>query len=76
MDTNTIDSKGTTSEAAEDLLANLLTDGFSDDVKSLALALGRDEDEIESMLDGAENIDEDLLMKIRGVARERGLKIE
>ena len=73
---NVIDDQGTTTEEAHLLLKNLCEIGFDDDIEELAVALGRDEDEIFSMLDGSENVDEDLLMKIHGIARERNLNIE
>lgn len=71
-----IDSEGTTRAQARKMLANLCENGFSGDVEKLAVALGRDEGEIKSFLDGAGEIDEDLLMKIRGIAQQRGLEIE
>jgi hypothetical protein len=71
-----IDSQGTSAEDAFELLDNLCENGFEGDVSKLALALGRDEDEINSFFDGEQNIDEDLLMKIRGIAQERGIEIE
>lgn len=73
---NMIDDQGTTPEEARLLLENLCETGFDDDTEKLAVALGRDEDEIISMLEGSEEIDEDLLMKIQGIAQERNLEIE
>lgn len=72
----TIDSEGTTQEEAQSLLSNLCENGFSGDVDLAALALGRESEEIQSMIDGEEEIDEDLLMKIRGIADERNIEIE
>lgn len=71
-----IDVQGTTPEEVRLLLENLCEAGFNSDTEELAVALGRDEDDIISMLDGSEDIDEDLLMKIHGIARERNLEIE
>jgi hypothetical protein len=71
-----IDSEGTTLEEAQHLLTKLGETGFSGDVGKLALALGRDEEEIGNILNGEAEVDEDLLMKIRGIARERDLEIE
>lgn len=70
-----IDSEGTTREEAQSLLSDLCENGFSGDVDLTALALGRESEEIQSMLDGEEEIDEDLLMKIRGIAEERNIEI-
>ena len=73
---NVVDDQGTTSEEARELLENLCETGFNSDTVELAVALGRDEEEILSLLDGSEDIDEDLLMKIHGIIRERNLDIE
>lgn len=69
----TIDSENTTQEEAQELLSNLCKEGFSGDVGKLALVLGRDQDEIQKIIDGDATIDEDLLMKIRGLAQERDI---
>ena len=76
MDENTIDDQGTTQEQALEMLHTLREDGFDGDIKELAVALGRNEEEINNIIDGEENIDEDLLMKIRGIAQVRGIEIE
>jgi hypothetical protein len=72
----TIDSEGTTQEEAQKLLSNLSENGFSGDVGAVALVLGRQAEEIQSILDGQTEIDEDLLMKIRGIAEERNIEID
>lgn len=69
----TIDSENTTQEEAQELLSNLCEEGFSGDVGKLALVLGRDQDEIQKIIDGDETIDEDLLMKVRGIIEERDI---
>jgi hypothetical protein len=78
METNEqiIDSENTTQEQAQKLLSNLCEDGFSGNVEKLALALGRDKEEIQDILDGKAEIDEDLLMKIWGIAQQREVEIE
>jgi hypothetical protein len=59
------------------LLQNFCENGFEGDVSRTALVLGRRTDEIEEMLSGgADFIDEDLILKIRGIADERGISIE
>jgi len=40
-----------------------------------ALALGRDDDEIGEFLTGENEVDDDLLMKIRGIAQQRHIDI-
>ena len=58
------------------LLENLCREGFDDDVSKLALALGRPAEEIEDFINGDETIDDDLVMKARGIAVQRGITIE
>ena len=40
-----------------------------------ALALGRDETQIADMLSGDQAVDEDLDMKVHGLAQERGIEL-
>jgi len=56
-------------------LQQLLDKGFGGDTFMLSLALGREEDQIKSMLSGETDIDEDLEMKIKGIAQERDIEI-
>ena len=76
MAENIVDDQGTTQTDARNLLANLCEQGFNNNVGELALALGRPSDEISGMLGDNENIDDDLVMKIRGIAKERQIEIE
>jgi hypothetical protein len=73
---NTIDDLGTTQEEAQTLLQNLNEKGFDDEIELLAIALGRPTEEIIDFMNGDEIIDEDLVMKIRGIARQRDIDIE
>ncbi|MDQ3180011.1 MAG: hypothetical protein M3Q33_05770 [Acidobacteriota bacterium] len=73
---NIVDDKGTTQKQAIELLNNLCREGFDDDVSRLALALGRPAEEIEDFVNGDETIDDDLVMKVRGIAVQRGINIE
>lgn len=68
-----IDDQGTTPEEAQELLENLLNDGFDEEIDLLAQALGRPTEEIQDMISGQERIDEDLLMKARRLAEVRNL---
>lgn len=72
---NIVDDKGTTQEQAIELLENLWHEGFDGDVAALALALGRPTEEIEDFINGDETIDDDLVMKVRGIAAQRGIEI-
>jgi hypothetical protein len=60
---------------SQKLLRNLCDKGFEGDVRRTALALGRTEGEVESMLKGEAPIDEDLEMKIKGIADEREIPV-
>lgn len=56
---------------ALELLKRLKSEAFNDSVGETALVLGRPQSEIDDWLSGAEQIDEDAEMKIRGIAQER-----
>lgn len=71
-----IDSNGTTAEEARKNLSALCENGFDGDIVKFAVALGREREEIAACLSGEEQIDDDLLMKIRGLAQERNIEIE
>lgn len=73
---NKIDDQGTTQDEARELLQNLLTNGFDDEIDLLSQALGRPSEEILDAIQGNEQIDEDLLMKVRGIIEERNLKVD
>ncbi len=75
-DKNIVDAQGTNQEQAREMLSELRHKQFSDNTDELALALGRDIDEIDELLDGEDVIDDDLAMKIRGLAQQRGTEIE
>ncbi len=57
------------------LLKDLIDNGFDGSVAATALVLGRDEAHLSAVLDGDLEADEDLLMKIRGIADERNITI-
>ncbi len=73
---NIVDDRGTTQNEAREMLENFCRDGFENDLDEAALALGRPREELEDFLSGDEEIDDDLAMKIRGIAQERGIEIE
>jgi hypothetical protein len=73
MQNNILDDRGTSPEEARQQLETLLNETFDGEIETLALALGRPGEEIETFINGSEPIDEDLLMKIRGLAQERGV---
>jgi hypothetical protein len=73
---NLVDDNGTTQAEARKLLADFCRDGFENDIERAALVLGRPREELEDFLNGDEIIDDDFVMKLRGIAQERGIEIE
>lgn len=61
----------------DDARANLenLNIGLGGSREETALVLGRTTEEIDAILDGGEIVDEDLEMKIRGIAEERKINL-
>ena len=72
---NIVDDNGTTQDEARELLANFCRHGFKDNLDEAALVLGRPREELEDFFNGDEVIDDDLVMKLRGIAQERGIEI-
>jgi hypothetical protein len=71
-----LDDQGTTAGDAARMLQNMLKGGFEGDVKLLAIAMGRSQEEIEHALSGnADAFDDDMVMKMKGIAKERDIKI-
>ena len=54
-----------------DLLKDFCAVGFRSDINAASLALGYEPEQIRSMLEGKAPVDDDLEMKIRGIAQER-----
>ncbi len=50
--------------------------GFDSDNEKFAKALGRTIEQVDGMIKGAETIDDDVVMKARGIALNRGIEIE
>lgn len=71
-----VDDKGTNQEDAQHMLGALRDQGFDSDNEKLAKALGRTIEQVDGMIKGAETIDDDVVMKARGIALNRGIKIE
>ena len=71
-----VDDKGTDQEAAKSILTTLRDEGFDADNEKLAVALGRTVEQVEAMISGAETIDDDVVMKARGIAIHRGIEVE
>lgn len=70
------DDRGTTAGPAAEMLQKMLA-AFDGNKEKLAVALGRTEDEVSHALSGnSEAFDDDLVMKMRGIAKERGINLE
>lgn len=70
-----VDSDGTTQEQAQTMVKNLCEQAFSGNAEQLALVLGRTTEEIEGICNGTSEVDDDLAMKIKGIAQERNIDI-
>jgi len=73
---NTVDDQVTDQAAARDMLDAFCKNGFGGDEQKAAVVLGRPVSELREMLDGQSGVDEDLEMKMRGIAKERGFRVE
>ena len=73
---NVVDDQGTTQEEAAQILFNLKERGFESSDEKLALALGRTAEEIQAFSSGREIIDDDVIMKARGIAMHRGIRVD
>ena len=71
-----VDDKGTDQEAAQHMIEALRDQGFDSDNEKLAKALGRTVEQVDGMIEGTETIDDDDVMKARGIALNRGIEIE
>ena len=73
---NALDDRGTDTAGGLALLRRLRDAGFESDNLKFSVALGRPVEEVEAWMDGAEPPDDDIIMKARGIAKERGIEIE
>ena len=71
-----VDDRGTDQEEAQQMLAKLRDNGFEGSDEKLAVALGRTVEQVQAIISGAETIDDDVVMKARGIAQNRGIEIE
>ena len=70
-----VDDKGTDQQEAKRMLTALRDRGFDADNEKFALALGRSIEQVEAWMDGSETIDDDVVMKARGIALNRGIEV-
>jgi hypothetical protein len=73
---NPLDDRGLDAAGGLELLRRLRDEGFESDDEKFAVALGRPAGEVAAWMDGSETPDDDIIMKARGIARERGIDIE
>jgi hypothetical protein len=73
---NPLDSQGLTDGQGRDILRRLRDQGFDADDQKLAVALGRPVEEVQAWTSGGAPVDDDLIMKARGIAQERGINLE
>jgi hypothetical protein len=76
VDDQQVDDKGTDQEQARQILTALRDRGFDGDNERLAVALGRSVEQIENLINGTETIDDDVVMKARGIALNRAIQVE
>jgi hypothetical protein len=74
--TNTVDDRGTSEGEGRALLKHLRDAGFAGSDEKLAIALGRPIEEVQGWTGGAEPVDDDVIMKARGIAQERGVELD
>jgi hypothetical protein len=70
-----VDDKGTDQEEAKRMLTALRDRGFEGDNEKFAVALGRSVEQVQGWVDGTETIDDDVVMKARGIALNRGIEV-
>ncbi len=73
---NAVDDQGTTESEARALLKHLRDAGFEGSDEKLAVALGRPIEEVQGWMGAAEPVDDDVVMKARGIAKQRGIELE
>ena len=71
-----VDDRGTRQDGAAQILLNLRNRAFESSDEKLALALGRPIEEITAWNAGLEVIDDDVIMKARGIAMHRGVQVD
>lgn len=71
-----VDDRGTGQGKAADILRKLRDRAFEASDEKLAMALGRPVEEVSAWHAGLELIDDDVVMKARGIAMNRGVLVE
>jgi len=71
-----IDDRGNNQERGREILRNFIDRGFGGSMEQAGLALGWPQDKLRQHLDGGLTIDDDLVMKMRGIANQRDFVVE
>ena len=73
-----VDDRGTSETGGREILKRLRDQGFESDDEKLAVALGRPVEEVQGWMGAGadEPVDDDIVMKARGIAKERGIELE
>ena len=71
-----VDDRGTTQSEGRALLKRMRDNGFESSDEKLAIALGRPVEEVAAWTSGTEPVDDDVIMKARGIAKERGITLD
>ena len=71
-----VDDRGTDQTEARALLKKLRDNGFEGSDEKLSVALGRPVEQVTAWTNGAEPVDDDVIMKARGIATDRNIQIE
>lgn len=71
-----VDDKGTDQAQAQEIIRNLRDRAFGGSDDKAAIALGRSVEHVQAVINGSEPADDDLVMKARGIALNRGVEIE
>jgi hypothetical protein len=75
-ETNAVDDRGTSEAEGRALLKRLRDAGFEGSDETFALALGRPIEEVTGWMDGTGPVDDDAVMKARGIAKERNIDLD
>ncbi len=74
-----VDDRGTSEQQGRALLKRLRDEGFGADDAKFAVALGRPVEEVTAWMtegDSGEPVDDDIIMKARGIATQRGINLD
>ena len=73
---DSLDDQGTNQTEGRAIIKRLRDKAFDGSDEQLALALGRPLEEVEGWTGAAAPVDDDVLMKARGIAQKRGIDVE